>query len=130
MSGAQGFLYPGAGKKGFSIAARPAIRERGATPAASPCMVMDFEPLKPTRPIGFAAAWAVIISLSCVLIGQGAAQFVGLDAPGGAAGVVAEDLGPAKVARPNFDALDFTPTGAVKDRTNVLNPCTGKQVAP
>ncbi len=90
-------------------------------------MEMDLE--RPTGPrmVGFAAIGAVVISVVCVLIGEGAAQYVGLN-PGAGAQIAADDA--AKTARPNFNTIDFATTGSIKGQTIVISPCTGKEVGP
>jgi hypothetical protein len=90
-------------------------------------MEMDSETPTVPRMVGFAAVGAVVISLVCVLIGEGAAQYVGLDSTAG--GQFAAD-DPAKAARPNFNTIDFATTGSIKGQTIVISPCTGKEVGP
>jgi sugar phosphate permease len=88
-------------------------------------MEMDFETPTAPRMVGFAAIGAVVISVVCVLIGEGAAQYVGLNP---ATEVAADDA--AKTARPNFNTIDFATTGSIKGQTIVISPCTGKEVGP
>ncbi len=90
-------------------------------------MEMDSETPTGSRMVGFAATAAVMISVACVLIGEGAAQYVGLNS--GAGGQIASDDA-AKTARPNFNTIDFATTGSIKGQTIVISPCTGKEVAP
>ena len=90
-------------------------------------MEMDSETPSGPRMVGFAATAAVVISLVCVLIGEGAAQYVGLNP--GAEGQIASDTA-AKTARPNFNTIDFATTGSIKGQTIVISPCTGKEVGP
>jgi uncharacterized membrane protein YecN with MAPEG domain len=85
-------------------------------------MDMDTEPTKPPRLIGFAATWAFLITISCVLVGQSAEQFAASLTPPSAT------LAAAGAAHSN--GVDFTPIGAVKGQTITINPCTGKQVGP
>jgi hypothetical protein len=89
---------------------------------------MEMESETPTGPrlVGFAAIAAVVISMACVLIGEGAAQYVGLNPA--AEGQLAADA--AKTARPNFNTIDFATTGSIKGQTIVISPCTGKEVGP
>jgi len=84
-------------------------------------MEMDSEPPKPTHLLGLAATWAVAITLICVLIGEGAAQFANLNTPNG--GALAS--GPA-----GLRAIDYSTTGSIKGQAIVINPCTGKQAGP
>ena len=91
-------------------------------------MEMDSETPAGSRMIGFAATWAAAITVACVLIGEGAAQYVGLSAPING-GQIASD-GSAKSARPNFNTIDFATTGSLKGQTIVISPCTGKEVGP
>jgi hypothetical protein len=90
---------------------------------------MDMDSDTPTGPrmVGFAAMAAVVISVACVLIGEGAAQYVGLN-PTAEGQLAADD--PAKSARPNFNTIDFATTGSIKGQTIVISPCTGKEVGP
>jgi hypothetical protein len=90
-------------------------------------MEMDFETPRAPRMVGFAAAGAVVISVACVLIGQGAAQYVGLN-PADGRQLAADDA--ANTARPNFNTIDFATTGSIKGQTIVISPCTGKEVGP
>ena len=90
-------------------------------------MEMDSETPTGSRIVGFAATAAVVISVACVLIGEGAAQYVGLNT--GAGGQFAANDA-AKTARPNFNTIDFATTGSIKGQTIVISPCTGKEVAP
>jgi hypothetical protein len=78
--------------------------------------------------VGFAATWAAVISVTCVLIGEGAAQYSGLNAPTNG-GQTASDS-PVKTAQPNLNTTDFATTGSTKDQTIVISPCTGKPIAP
>jgi hypothetical protein len=91
-------------------------------------MEMDSETSAGPRMIGFAAAWAAAISVACVLIGETAAQYVGLNAPTNGAEIASE--GPAKLARPNFNTIDFATTGSIKGQTIVISPCTGEPIGP
>jgi hypothetical protein len=91
-------------------------------------MEMDSETPAGPRMVGSAAAWAAVISVSCVLIGEGAAQFARLNAPTDG-GQLASDS-PAKTARPNFNTIDFATTNSIKGQTIVISPCTGKPIAP
>jgi hypothetical protein len=91
-------------------------------------MEMDSETPAGPRVVGFAATWAAVISVTCVLIGEGAAQFSSLNAPTNG-GQIASD-GPAKTARPNFNTIDFATTGSIKGQTIVISPCTGEPIAP
>jgi hypothetical protein len=90
-------------------------------------MEMESETPRGPHMVGFAATAAVVISVACVLIGEGAAQYVGLNS--GAGGQIAAD-DPAKTARPNFNTIDFATTGSIKGQTIVISPCTGKEVGP
>jgi hypothetical protein len=90
-------------------------------------MEMESETSSGPRMVGFAATAALVISVACVLIGEGAAQYVGLNS--GAGGQIAADDG-AKTARPNFNTIDFATTGSIKGQTIVISPCTGKEVGP
>ena len=90
-------------------------------------MEMDFETPRAPRIVGFAAIAAVVISVTCVLIGESAAQFVGLTPGSGGQFAAAEA---AKTARPNFNTIDFATTGSIKGQTIVISPCTGKEVGP
>jgi hypothetical protein len=90
-------------------------------------MEMDSETSAGPRLIGFAATWAAVITVTCVLIGEGAAQYVGLNAP---ANSEFASESPAKLARPNFNTIDFATTGSIKGQTIVISPCTGKPVEP
>ena len=87
---------------------------------------MEMDTQTPTGPrmVGFAAIGAVVISAVCVLIGEGAAQYVGLNP----AQIAEGDA--AKTARPNFNTIDFATTGSIKGQTIVISPCTGKEVGP
>jgi hypothetical protein len=85
---------------------------------------MDSEIAKVPRAIGFAAAWAAAITVACVLIGQSAAIYVGLNGP------TDDPAGPTKLARPNFNTIDFATTGAIKVQTVVISPCTGTEARP
>ncbi len=85
-------------------------------------MDMDTEPTKPPRLIGFAATWAFLITITCVLVGQAAEQF--------ATNLTAPSATLAADARANSNAVDFTPIGAVKGQTITINPCVGKQAGP
>ncbi len=73
----------------------------------------DEKPEPPRRRnIGFAATWALVIGFTCLAVGQFAEQVVGLP--------------PARVAdsgagRPQFGAIDYAATGAIKARA--LSPC-------
>jgi hypothetical protein len=87
-------------------------------------MEMDSETPRGPRVVGFAAMAAVVISAACVLIGEGAAQYVGLNPTA----IAADDS--AKTARPNFNTIDFATTGSIKGQTIVISPCTGKEVGP
>ena len=91
-------------------------------------MEMESETPSGPRMVGFVATVAVAISMACVLIGEGAAQYVGLNAPTNGAEIASE--GPAKLARPNFNTIDFATTGSIKGQTIVISPCTGKEVEP
>ena len=91
-------------------------------------MEMDSETPAGPRMVGFAAASAAVIAVTCVLIGEGAAQFSSLNAPTN--GVQFASDSPAKTARSNFNAIDFATTGSTKDQTIVISPCTGKPIAP
>ena len=90
---------------------------------------MDMDSETPTGPrmVGFAAMAAVVISVACVLIGEGAAQYVGLN-PAADGQIAADDS--AKSARPHFNTIDFATTGSIKGQTIVISPCTGKEVGP
>ena len=90
-------------------------------------MEMDSETSTGPRMVGFAAMAAVVISAACVLVGEGAAQYVGLNSGAGAQ-IAADDA--AKTARPNFNTIDFATTGSIKGQTIVIRPCTGKEVGP
>ncbi|MFZ2108883.1 MAG: hypothetical protein WAV18_26515 [Roseiarcus sp.] len=89
---------------------------------------MDSETPADPRMVGFAATWAAVISVTCVLIGEGVAQFSGPNAPTNG-GQIATDS-PAKTAQPNLNTIDFATTGSTKDQTIVISPCTGKPIAP
>ena len=91
---------------------------------------MEMEPEAPKGPrvIGFAATWAAVITVTCVLVGQTAAQYAGLLSP--STGSELASAGAAKSAPPNFSAIDYSSTGAVKGETIVINPCTGAQTTP
>jgi len=91
-------------------------------------MEIDFETARVPRAVGFAATWAAAITVSCVLIGEGAAQFVGLNGPADGRQIASEVA--AKTARPNFNTIDFATTGSIKGQTIVISPCTGKEVGP
>jgi hypothetical protein len=91
-------------------------------------METDSQSPEPRRTIGFAAAGAAVITAVCVLVGQGAAQFVGLDGPTNGASIASGDA--AKTARPNFNTIDFATTGSIKGQTVVISPCTGQPVGP
>ena len=91
-------------------------------------MEMDSETPARPRVVGFAATWAAVISVSCLLIGEGAAQFSSLNAPTNG-GQIASDS-PTKTARPNFNTIDFATTGSIKGQTIVISPCTGEPIAP
>jgi hypothetical protein len=94
-------------------------------PAGKPGeMQMDSEIAKLPRAVGFAAAWAAVLTVACVLIGQSAAIYVGLNGP------LDASAGPTKLARPNFNTIDFATTGALKGQTVVISPCTGKEAWP
>ena len=85
-------------------------------------MEMDTEPPERPRMIGLAAMWAAAITVVCTLVGQSAVQFASMAAsPNG---------GPLASARPDFRAIDFGATGSIKGQAIVINPCTGKQLAP
>ena len=90
-------------------------------------METDSETSTGPRMVGFAAIAAVVISAACVMIGEGAAQYVGLNSGAGAQ-IAADDA--AKTARPNFNTIDFATTGSTKDQTIVISPCTGEPIAP
>jgi hypothetical protein len=90
-------------------------------------MEMDSETPTGPRVVGFAAMAAVVISVACVLIGEGAAQYVGLNPT--AEGQISADNS-ARTARPNFNTIDFATTGSIKGQTIVISPCTGKEVGP
>jgi hypothetical protein len=85
-------------------------------------MEMDSEPPRSPHTFGFAAIWAGVITVVCVLVGQSAVQFAKLSAPMGG--------GPLASARPDFRAIDYSATGSLKGQAIVINPCTGKQVGP
>jgi hypothetical protein len=92
-------------------------------------MEMDSEPSQSEtaqypRSLGIVATWAAAITVGCVLIGQGAAQYASLGAP-----TIASNE-PAKLARPNFNSIDFATTGSIKGQTVVISPCTGKEAVP
>ena len=91
-------------------------------------MEMDSETPAGPRMVGFAAASAAVIAVTCVLIGEGAAQFSSLDTPTNG-GQIASDS-PAKTARPNFNTIDFATTGSINDQTIVVSPCTGEPTPP
>ena len=67
-------------------------------------------------------------TVTCVLIGEGAAQFSSLNAPTNRGQIPSDS--PAKTARPNFNTIDFATTGSTKDQTIVISPCTGEPIAP
>ena len=91
-------------------------------------MEMDSETTAGPRMVGFAATWAAVISVTCVLIGEGAAQFSSLNAPTNRGQIPSDS--PAKTARPNFNTIDFATTGSTKDQTIVISPCMGEPIAP
>jgi hypothetical protein len=82
---------------------------------------MEDEKIAPARhgAIGFATTWAVAIGFTCIVVGQLAAQFAGLPA-----GPVAE----AGAAPPQFNAIDYFSTGAIKAKP--LSPCGPRADGP
>ena len=80
-------------------------------------MYEDEQSKSPRKTVGFAAAWAIALSLLCVFIGEGAEQFAAsIDTP------------PVQVAnssgkKATFNAIDYATTGAIKGQTVILSPC-------
>jgi predicted aconitase len=79
------------------------------------------------RNIGATAASAGAITMLCLMIGTTAEEYADNSAPRAASQVASADKSGA--ARPNFNAIDFATTGAIKSgQTVVISPCTGRQV--
>ena len=73
--------------------------------------------------IGFAATAAAILTLMCVVIGEGAQLFAANLAP--ATTAVA-----AATPRPQFNAIDYATTGSVKGQLVVISPCSAEKTTP
>ena len=67
------------------------------------------------RRLEFAGVTAVAVALSCLFIGQAAEQYAEVISPPASSQV-------AKAA-PNFNAIDYATTGAVKSGMVVIGPC-------
>jgi hypothetical protein len=91
-------------------------------------MEMDSETRAGPRIVGFAAIWAAVIAVTCVLIGEGAAQYSSLNPPTSGGQVACGSS--AETARPNFNTIDFATTGSINDQTIVVSPCTGEPTPP
>jgi hypothetical protein len=80
-------------------------------------MFEDDEQPRRSATLNFAMISAIGMTLICVAIGQGAAQFAELTSTTPA---MTADAG-AKSSK--FNAIDYAATGAVKGQKIVINPC-------
>ena len=79
-------------------------------------MDYDTDPPPRFRGISFAAGWAALITLLCVIVGQGAEQYAKLNGGPAPAAI-------AVAAKPQFGAIDYSATGSIKSPNGALSPC-------
>ncbi len=80
--------------------------------------------------VGFAAIWAAVLTLACVIIGQTAEQFADTMAAPNSVVASASDMkkgNAAAAVKPQFNAIDYATTGAIKGQTVIISPCTGEK---
>ena len=87
---------------------------------------MENDSLAPKRfrNIGFAASWAALITIACILVGQSAQQYAMNMAP-----MNRPQLASTQKA-PQFNAIDYGATGAIKSQSVALSPCGPEKASP
>jgi hypothetical protein len=86
-------------------------------------MQVEKDPTVSGKRVQFAALAAVIITFTCIFIGETAQQFADNLAP---AASHAPELG-ASASQPRFNAIDYATTAAVKGATVIIGPCDAQK---